>query len=73
MVWRGTKIHKIIFQFREEESSQGQIQELIIGNQEIMDQNKIQNELQLFYRNFSNLTVQNNMLTVRSFQIKLKL
>ena len=30
---------------------QEQIRELIIGNQEFMDQNKIQNELQLFYRN----------------------
>ena len=30
---------------------QGQIQKLIVGNQEIIDQNKMQNELQYFYRN----------------------
>ena len=28
----------------------GQIRKLFIGNQEIIDQNKIQNQLQLFYR-----------------------
>ena len=33
---------------------QEQIRELIIGNQKFMDQNKIQNELQLFYRNLFN-------------------
>ena len=44
-------MQKIIFKFREEEQIQGQIRKLIIGNQEIMDQNKIQNELQLFYSN----------------------
>ena len=51
MIWRGRKIHTIIFKFREEKSSLREIRKLIIGDQEIMDQNKIQNELQLFYRN----------------------
>ena len=39
MIWRGRKIHKILFKFREEESSSR-------VNYKI---NKIQNELQLFY------------------------
>ena len=47
---------------------QGQIRKLIIDNKEVMDQNKIQNELQNFYKIFSNLTVQNHMMIVKRLQ-----
>ena len=47
---------------------QGQIRKLIIDNKEVMDQNKIQNELQNFYKIFSNLTVQNHMMIVKRSQ-----
>ena len=50
MVWRGRKT-KFFLNLQKKRALQGQIRKLIIGNQEIMDQNKIQNELQLFYRN----------------------
>ena len=46
---------------------QRQNPKLIIGNQEIVNQNKIKNELQFFYRNLFKSTVQNHMITVRSF------
>ena len=47
---------------------QGQIRKLIIDNKEVIDQNKIQNELQNFYKIFSNLTVQNHMMIVKRLQ-----
>ena len=47
---------------------QGQIRKLIIDNQEVMDQNKIQNEIPNFYKIFSNLTVQNHMMIVKRSQ-----
>ena len=58
MVSGGRKIYKIIFKFREEESSSRADSKLIIGNQEVVDQNKIRNEIQLFYKNLfkSNFT-----------------
>ena len=51
MVWRGRKIHKFFSNLEKKRALQGQIRKLITDNQEIMDQNKMQNELQLFYRN----------------------
>ena len=53
MLWGG-RIKKKIKKFLNLEKKrdlQRQIQKLISGNQEIIDQNKIQNELQPFYRN----------------------
>ena len=51
MVWGGRKIHNFFFNLEKKRALQGQIRKLIVDNQEIIDQNKIQNELQLFYRN----------------------
>ena len=47
----GEKSKKFFLNLEKKRALQGQILKLIIGNQGIMDQNKIQNELQLFYRN----------------------
>ena len=47
----GEKSTKFFLNLEKKRALQGQIRKLIIGNQEIIDQNKIQNELQLFYRN----------------------
>ena len=47
----GEKSKKFFLNLEKKIALQGQILKLIIGNQGIMDQNKIQNELQLFYRN----------------------
>ena len=43
--------YKFFLNLEKKRALQGQIQKLIIGNQKVMDQNKIQNELQFFYRN----------------------
>ena len=47
----GEKSTKFFLNSEKKRALQGKIRKLIIGNQEIVDQNKIQNELQLFYRN----------------------
>ena len=47
----GKKTSNLFLNLEKKRALQGQIQKLIIGNQEIIDQNKIQNELQFFYRN----------------------
>ena len=52
-IWyeEGEKSTKFFLNLEKKRALQGQIRKLIIGNQEITDQNKLQNELQLFYRN----------------------
>ena len=47
----GEKFTKFFLNLEKKRALQGQIRKLIIGNQEVIDQNKIQNELQLFYIN----------------------
>ena len=52
MVLGGRKIHNILFKFRKEESSsRANSKNSLLVTKGIIDQNKIQNELQLFYRN----------------------
>ena len=45
------KSTKFFLNLEKKRALQVQIRKLIIGNQEIIDQNKIQNKLQLFYKN----------------------
>ena len=47
----GEKSTKFFLNLEKKRTLQGQIRKPIIGNQEIIDQNKILNQLQLFYRN----------------------
>ena len=44
------KSRKFFLFLQKKRALQWQIQKLIIDNQEVMDKNKIQNELQLFYQ-----------------------
>ena len=41
MVWKGKKIDKILLNLEKKRVFRGQIQKLVIGNQEFMDQNKM--------------------------------
>ena len=61
------KSTKFFLNLERKRALQGQNRKLIIGNQEIVNQNKIQNELQFFYKNLFKSTVQNHMMIVRSF------
>ena len=45
------KSTKLFLNLEKKRARQGRIWKLIIGNQEIVNQNIMQNELQLFYRN----------------------
>ena len=61
------KSTKFFLNLERKRALQGQNRKLIIGNQEIVNQNKIQNEHQIFYRNLFKSTVQNHMIIVSSF------
>ena len=62
----GEKSRKLFLNLERKKVIQWPIRKLIIGNQEITDQNKIQMSFNFFTEIFSNLTVQNHMV-VRSF------
>ena len=63
----GEKSTKFFLYSEKKRAFQGQIQKLIIDNQEVMDQNKISKiSFDFLTKIFSNLTVQNHVI-VKSF------